>query len=135
MNRLLWFLLLFAFSTPVNADELRPGYMEFTQQTTTRWLVVWKMPMQGGFTPSTAPNLPKVCGLKGLPQRNITNAAVTTHAGGRLSSLPRKGEARIAAVGRRTSGAVQLTSWREPPRTGLFHSARLLSPDALRAAS
>lgn len=80
MNRLLWFLLLFAFSTPVNADELRPGYMEFTQQTTTRWLLVWKLPMQGGFTPSTAPNLPKVCGLTGLPQRYVTNAAVTTRS-------------------------------------------------------
>lgn len=80
MKRLLWLLLLLAFGTPVNADELRPGYMEFTQQTATRWQVVWKLPMQGGFMPSTAPHLPKVCDLTGLPQRNIANAAVTTRS-------------------------------------------------------
>lgn len=80
MKRLLWLLLLLACGTPVHADELRPGYMEFTQQTATRWQVVWKLPMQGGFTPSTVPYLPKFCGLTGLPQRNITNAAFTTRS-------------------------------------------------------
>ncbi len=80
MKRLLCLLLLLAFGTPLHADELRPGYMEFTQQTSTGWLLVWKLPMQGGFTPSTAPHLPKGCGLTGSPQRDIANAAVTTRS-------------------------------------------------------
>jgi hydrogenase/urease accessory protein HupE len=78
--RLLPFLLLLALGTAARADELRPGYMEFTQQSSTRWVLVWKLPMQGGFTPTTAPHLPKGCDLTGEPQRDIANAAVTTRS-------------------------------------------------------
>ena len=80
MIRLLSLLLLLALGAPARADELRPGYMEFTQKSATQWVLVWKLPMQGGFTPSTAPHLPEGCGLTGVPQRDIANAAVTTRS-------------------------------------------------------
>lgn len=78
MIRLICLLILLAIGSPARADELRPGYMEFTQKSATQWVLVWKLPMQGGFTPSTAPHLPKGCEPTGQTQRDIANAAVTT---------------------------------------------------------
>lgn len=70
--------MLLAFPASVQADELRPGYVEFTQKTATQWILVWKFPMQGGFTPSTQPQLPAVCKGEGTPVREFSDAAVTT---------------------------------------------------------
>jgi hydrogenase/urease accessory protein HupE len=70
--------MLLAFPASVQADELRPGYVEFTQNTATQWTLVWKFPVQGGFTPSTKPQLPSVCEGAGAPVREFSDAAVTT---------------------------------------------------------
>lgn len=80
MIRLLSLLILLFFGSSAHADELRPGYMEFTQKSATQWVLVWKLPMQGGFTPLTTPHLPKGCKPINLPQRDIANAAVTTRS-------------------------------------------------------
>lgn len=85
MIRLICLLILLAIGSPAWADELRPGYMEFTQKSATQWVLVWKLPMQGGFTPSTAPHLPKGCEPTGQAQRDIANAAVTTRTTYRCS--------------------------------------------------
>lgn len=78
MIRLICLLIILAIGSPARADELRPGYMEFIQKSATQWVLVWKVPMQGGFTPLTAPHLPKGCEPTGQAQRDIANAAVTT---------------------------------------------------------
>jgi hydrogenase/urease accessory protein HupE len=70
--------MLVAFPASVQADELRPGYVEFTQNTATQWTLVWKFPVQGGFTPSTKPQLPAVCKGADVPVREFSDAAVTT---------------------------------------------------------
>lgn len=78
MIRLWWLIIAWALASPVQADELRPGYVEFTQNTATQWTLVWKFPVQGGFTPSTRPQLPAVCKGAGAPARELSDAAVTT---------------------------------------------------------
>lgn len=76
---LLVFLTLMAVSA--KADELRPGYIEFTQESAAKWTLVWKLPMNGGFTPFTKPLLPEGCSVNGPQSRVITNgSAVTTSA-------------------------------------------------------
>ena len=76
---LLVFLTLTAGSA--KADELRPGYIEFTQESAAKWTLVWKLPMAGGFTPFTKPVLPEGCSVNGPQSRVITNgSAVTTSA-------------------------------------------------------
>ncbi len=78
MIRLLWLALaaLFVIAQPAHADELRPGYLEFTQKTATDWNLVWKAPMRGGVRPTTQPILPKGCTAKGEPQRAMGEMAM-----------------------------------------------------------
>jgi hydrogenase/urease accessory protein HupE len=75
-----WFLalLLLVLSASAQADELRPGYMAFSQETVVDWSLSWKLPMRGGLTPETNPLLPKGCVMSGTPQRLIANGAVET---------------------------------------------------------
>ena len=74
---LLGLLALFAIGTGcARADELRPGYLEFTQQSITDWRLVWKAPMRGGITPETQPILPQGCAIKGPATRNRAVLAV-----------------------------------------------------------
>jgi hydrogenase/urease accessory protein HupE len=69
-------LLLAMIAAPANADELRPGYLEFTQVRDTEWALVWKSPMKGGVTPQTRPVLPAGCKIQGLPERELVNMSL-----------------------------------------------------------
>ncbi len=62
--RLILALVLLAGFTPVHADELRPGYLELTQQTRTEWKLVWKAPILGGLATRAEPLLPDFCRVK-----------------------------------------------------------------------
>jgi hydrogenase/urease accessory protein HupE len=76
--RSIWLALaaLFLIVQPGHAEELRPGYLEFTQKTETDWTLIWKAPMRGGVTPATQPILPKGCTASGDPRRTMGAAAV-----------------------------------------------------------
>lgn len=76
--RLFWLVVttLFLFVPPAFADELRPGYLEFTQKAEADWSLVWKAPMRGGVTPATQPILPKGCRTTGDPQRVLGEMAM-----------------------------------------------------------
>lgn len=78
MIRAAFLVLLFLLAGPASADELRPGYLEFTQVSANRWVLVWKSPMTGGFTPFTAPELPAGCSVDGVPSRKIANGSSIT---------------------------------------------------------
>lgn len=78
MIRWLLALLVLIAAGSARADELRPGYMAFTQHSASDWSLSWKLPMRGGLTPQTNPILPKGCILSGTPERTIANGAVET---------------------------------------------------------
>ena len=59
-------LLALLIASPAAADELRPGYLAFTQTSPTAWQLVWKAPMRGGITPQSQPILPKGCTITRL---------------------------------------------------------------------
>ncbi len=61
--RFLLGLLLLAGVAPAHADELRPGYIELTQQTATEWKLIWKAPILGGLATRAKPLLPDYCRL------------------------------------------------------------------------
>ena len=65
-------------AAPANADELRPGYLEFTQKSQTDWRLIWKAPLRGGVTPETRPVLPKDCATVGEPAREMQALAFLT---------------------------------------------------------
>lgn len=78
MIRAIWCAIaaLLCFSQPASADELRPGYLEFSQTSAQDWTLVWKAPMRGGVTPATQPVLPKGCAAAGSPRRAMGEMAV-----------------------------------------------------------
>jgi hydrogenase/urease accessory protein HupE len=82
MIRWPWFTLLpialLLFTMPVKADELRPGYLEFTQRTAQDWRLVWKAPMKGGITPATTPVLPNGCSQVGTVDRAVVSQSVVS---------------------------------------------------------
>ena len=70
---------------PAQADELRPGYIEFSQSGAQDWRLVWKAPMRSGVTPATQPVLPTGCAIVGQPVRAMAALAVVTTANVRCS--------------------------------------------------
>lgn len=60
-------LLLLALAllgaSPARADELRPGYLELTQQDASHWKMVWKAPILGGLATRARPAMPAFCTL------------------------------------------------------------------------
>jgi len=61
MIALLRLMLLLLLAVPAHADELRPGYLELTQQNEREWKIIWKAPVLGGLAASAAPLLPPFC--------------------------------------------------------------------------
>lgn len=57
----LLFLFFAALSTPAFADEMRPGYLDFTQQSEAQWRLVWKAPTGNGIAPGAQPVVPTGC--------------------------------------------------------------------------
>ena len=71
-------LLLALCATAAHADQLRPGYLEFTQQSATQWRLVWKAPLVGGLTQASQPILPAGCAQSGATQRQMTGFAMSS---------------------------------------------------------
>jgi hydrogenase/urease accessory protein HupE len=60
----------FTLAGPAKADELRPGYLEITQQDARHWVVRLKAPIKGGLAANANPVLPAYC-RAGSPVRRI----------------------------------------------------------------
>jgi hydrogenase/urease accessory protein HupE len=78
MMRTLFAMLVLLWAAPATADELRPGYLEFSQQSETTWRLVWKVPRRGGITPLAQPLLPKGCNVTRLIERTQSAMAIKT---------------------------------------------------------
>ena len=72
-----WLLLLVALvlAIPANADELRPGYLELTQQDSQHWRMVWKAPVLGGLATHARPLVPPQC-RQSAPTARLEGAAL-----------------------------------------------------------
>lgn len=68
--RLLLALFAALVSLPAQADELRPGYLEFTQTDAQHWKLVWKAPVLGGLATRTRPAFPDFC-AQSPPQARV----------------------------------------------------------------
>lgn len=79
MIRPLFFLLLCLLPAIAQADELRPAYLEMTQESGTGWRLVWKLPRKSGISPDASPIFPEGCSVSGAPFRELTDTALITH--------------------------------------------------------
>jgi hydrogenase/urease accessory protein HupE len=72
---LLTLLALILTLAPARADDLRPGYLEWTEQAPGVWHVTWKAPLLGGLATRTKPILPAGCSV-GYARRQFVGQAV-----------------------------------------------------------
>lgn len=73
--RLILALFMLVAIAPAQADELRPGYLELTQQSESEWKLVWKAPILGGLATRARPLLPDFCELK-LDKPRLSGPAI-----------------------------------------------------------
>jgi hydrogenase/urease accessory protein HupE len=71
-------VLLLALAPSAFADELRPGYLEFTQKDEARWNLVWKVPLAAGVPAQSRPVLPRSCEITGPPRREVSQRAMVS---------------------------------------------------------
>lgn len=72
------FLALLLQTVPAAADDLRPGYLELTQQDAATWKLVWKAPVLGGLATRAQPLMPDFCTLKPGDTRLVGAAVIAT---------------------------------------------------------
>ena len=72
-------LLLMVAASPAAADELRPGYLELTQQDAQHWKLVWKAPVLGGLATHARPLVPPQC-RQSVPVARLQGAALVAES-------------------------------------------------------
>ncbi len=82
MNR--WLLARLAVlalicAPPAAADELRPGYLELTQQDAQHWRMVWKAPVLGGLATHARPLVPPQC-RQSVPVARLEGASLVAQS-------------------------------------------------------
>ncbi len=76
MRRWLWLVLIALLASgAARADELRPGYLEITQQDARIWHVKLKAPVKGGLAAYANPALPAFCAA-GTPVRRLEQGSL-----------------------------------------------------------
>lgn len=78
------------------ADDLRPGYLEFTQQDAQHWKLVWKAPVLGGLATRTRPAFPDFC-MQSVPRARVEGLVLVAES--RLTCSRSLAGARIGLSG------------------------------------
>ena len=71
-------LLLALLSSPARADDLRPGYLDWTENKPGEWAVTWKAPLLGGLATRARPLLPEGCMIEETARRLAGPALIET---------------------------------------------------------
>lgn len=66
------------FSGVAHADELRPAYVELTEQSKGHWSLLWKASANSRLGQTGAVILPDICKMDGEPVREITQTNIIT---------------------------------------------------------
>jgi hydrogenase/urease accessory protein HupE len=77
--RLLLVLAALIAAPPARADELRPGYLELTQEDTQHWRMLWKAPVLGGLATRAQPDLPTFC-TRSAPVARLEGASLVAES-------------------------------------------------------
>ncbi|QJB69770.1 HupE/UreJ family protein [Parasphingorhabdus halotolerans] len=71
-------VVLFVTNTPARADELRPAYVELTQQSAKQWTLLWKASAQSRLGATGEAIVPENCEVRGAPQKRFANTNILT---------------------------------------------------------
>jgi hydrogenase/urease accessory protein HupE len=77
--RLLLALTALLAALPARADELRPGYLELTQQDAQHWRMLWKAPVLGGLATRARPDVPEFC-TQSAPVARLEGASLVAES-------------------------------------------------------
>ena len=100
MIRLLLLLAAIMLAVPASADELRPGYLELTQQDAQHWRMVWKAPVLGGLATHARPLVPPQC-RQSVPIARLEGAALIAES--RLTCTKDLAGSQVGLVGMDTA--------------------------------
>ena len=78
MRFLVALVALFTLATPAWADELRPAYVELTQQDAKQWKLLWKASAQSRLGATGAAIIPESCKAEGEPEKRFANTNILT---------------------------------------------------------
>ena len=78
MRWLLALLLAVLASGAARADDLRPGYLDWTERSPGVWAVTWKAPLLGGLATRAKPLLPRGCAIEETARRLAGPALIET---------------------------------------------------------
>lgn len=78
MRYILVLLACFFLGTPALADELRPAYVELTQQEDGDWKLLWKASAQSRLGATGEAIIPEICSANGEPQKRFAASNILT---------------------------------------------------------
>lgn len=79
-------------AAPASADELRPGYLEFTESAPGEWRLAWKEPFTAPpLEAPPPPNLPGNCDYQGAIEQGVASLAIVGVAEARCEGTVRGG--------------------------------------------
>lgn len=88
-----------ASAVPAQADELRPGYVEFAQVDQQHWQLSWKQPLPApGPAQLSVPVLPANCALQGEPVARAAPLALFGSATARCEGSVAQGQIGFEAI-------------------------------------
>ncbi len=70
--------VLLVLTSPASADELRPAYVELTQQDIKQWKLLWKASARSRLGATGAAIIPENCETKGKPEKRFANTNILT---------------------------------------------------------
>ena len=79
MRFLIALLAIFAVAAPAWADELRPAYVELTQQDETNWELLWKASAQSRLGATGEAIVPENCSVQGEPRKAFCQHQYSHH--------------------------------------------------------
>jgi hydrogenase/urease accessory protein HupE len=123
--RLLLMLAALLAAIPVRADELRPGYLELTQQDAQHWRMLWKAPVLGGLATRAQPHVPEFC-TQSAPVARLEGASLVAES--RLTCSRDLAGARIGLKGMEATFTDALV--RVAPLGRAIQAARLTPQEA-----
>lgn len=120
MRLLAVLLVLLLGPAAARADDLRPGYLEWTEQAPGAWTVTWKAPLLGGLATRARPVLPEGCTISASARRFEGPSVVETFTVGCPAPLAGREVGLIGLENGFTDALLRVA-----PRAGGVQAARL----------
>lgn len=115
-----WVLALLALfgATAANADDLRPGYLDWTETAPGAWEMTWKAPLLGGLATRARPIVPRGCTVE-TSRRSFAGPALV-EASKLICDAPLAGrEVGLSGLDQAfTDALVRIAALGEPVQTG-----------------